>query len=44
MTVFTNLITHPQFKTNLLLLIDSGEENVRLKAHEIMESLTSYYV
>ena len=42
--VFTNLITHPQFKNNLLMLIDSGESQVRLKAHEIMESLTQYFV
>ncbi len=38
--VFTNLITHPNFRANLLALIDCGESQVRLKAHEIMESLT----
>jgi len=26
------------------MLIDSGESSVRLKAHEIMESLTQYFV
>lgn len=43
-TVFTNLITHPNFRSNLMGLIDSGESQVRLKAHEIMESLTQYFV
>jgi hypothetical protein len=43
-TVFTNLITHPNFRNSLMNLIDNGESQVRLKAHEIMESLTQYFV
>ena len=42
--LFTNLITHPSFKGHLLKLIDSGEANIRLKSHEILEVLTSYFV
>ncbi len=38
-TVFTNLITHPSFKLKLMSLIESGELIVRVKAHEIMETL-----
>lgn len=43
-TVFTNLITHPSFKQNLLCLLDSGQSSIRLKSHEILESLTAYFV
>lgn len=39
-TMFTNLITHPSFRNSLLDLIDNGESNIRLKAHEIMDNLT----
>lgn len=43
-TVFTNLITHPGFRHSLLSLIDDQESHIRLKAHEIIESLTQYFV
>ena len=42
--IFTNLITHPQFKIVLMNLISHGETSVRLKSHEILEALTAYFV
>jgi hypothetical protein len=42
--LFTNLITHPNFKALLLLLLDHKETSIRLKSHEILESLTAYFV
>lgn len=42
--LFTNLITHPNFKSLLLQLLDHKETQVRLKSHEILESLTAYFV
>lgn len=42
--LFTNLITHPNFKQLLLQLLDHKETQVRLKSHEILESLTAYFV
>ena len=41
--IFTNLITHPNFKTSLLNLVSSTHSNVRLKASEIAESLCQYF-
>jgi hypothetical protein len=38
--VFTNLITHPNFRNCLVNLVDDSESEVRLKAVEIMETLT----
>lgn len=43
-SLFTNLITHPHFKSLLLQLLDHKETLVRLKSHEILESLTAYFV
>ena len=43
-TVFTNLITHPNFRHSWISLIDNGESQIRWKAHEIMEALTRYFV
>ena len=42
--MFTYLITNHNFKTMLLQLLEHGETNVRMKAHEILETLTSYFV
>ena len=42
--LFTNLITHPHFKTVLMNLLLHGETSVRLKSHEILEALTAYFV
>jgi len=42
--LFTNLITHPSFKALLLQLLDHKETSIRLKSHEILESLTAYFV
>ena len=42
--MFTYLITNNSFKTILLQLLEHGETHVRMKAHEILEALTSYYV
>jgi len=42
--MFTNLITHPNFKNMLIKLIQHGETQIRLKSHEILEQLTSYFV
>ena len=42
--IFTYLITNHNFKNMLLLILEHGETNVRMKAHEILESLTSYFV
>lgn len=42
--LFTNLITHPNFKALLLQLLDHKETSIRLKSHEILESLTAYFV
>jgi len=42
--LFTNLITHPNFKTVLMNLLLHGETSVRLKSHEILEALTAYFV
>ena len=39
-TVFTNLITYPSFRSCLMSLIENGESQIRLKAHEVMEQLT----
>ena len=41
--IFTNLITHPNFKASLLQLVSSQHSNVRLKASEIAESLCQYF-
>lgn len=43
-SVFTNLITHPSFKQNLLCLLQFGQSQIRLKSLEILESLTAYFV
>ena len=42
--MFTYLITNHNFKTMLLKILEHGETNVRMKAHEILEALTSYFV
>ena len=42
--MFTNLITHPNFKLLLLEILKHGETNVRMKSHEILEALTTYFV
>ena len=42
--LFTNLITHPNFKPVLLSLLEHGETQIRLKSHEILEVLTAYFV
>lgn len=42
--MFTTLITHPNFKNMLLQILEHGETNVRMKSHEILEALTSYFV
>lgn len=42
--MFTYLITNHCFKTMLLQILEHGETNVRMKAHEILEALTSYFV
>ena len=44
MGVFTHLIAHQSFKTRLLQLLEHGETNVRMKAHEILEAVTAYFV
>jgi len=41
--IFTNLITHPNFKASLLQLVSSQHSSVRLKASEIAESLCQYF-
>ena len=42
--MFTYLITNQNFKAVLLQILEHGETNVRMKAHEILEALTSYFV
>ena len=42
--MFTYLITNHSFKSTLVQLIEHGETHVRMKAHEILEALTSYFV
>ena len=42
--MFTYLITNHNFKIMLLQILEHGETNVRMKAHEILEALTSYFV
>lgn len=42
--LFTNLITHPNFKSQLMKLLTHGETNIRLKSHEILETLTAYFI
>lgn len=42
--MFTYLITNHNFKNKLLMILEHGETNVRMKAHEILEALTSYFV
>ena len=42
--MFTYLITNHNFKNMLLQILEHGETNVRMKAHEILEALTSYFV
>lgn len=43
-SIFTNLITHPSFKQNLLFLLQFGQSQIRLKSLEILESLTAFFV
>lgn len=42
--MFTYLITNHSFKRILLQMLEHGETHVRMKAHEILEALTSYFV
>ena len=42
--VFTNLITHPSFRHSLLCLLEHQQSQTRLKCHQIIESLTQYFV
>jgi hypothetical protein len=42
--LFTNLITHPQFKPTLMGLLTKGETSLRLKCHEILEVISNYYI
>ena len=42
--MFTYLITNHNFKNTLLMILEHGETNIRMKAHEILEALTSYFV
>ena len=42
--MFTYLITNHSFKAMLLKMLEHGETHVRMKAHEILEALTSYFV
>jgi len=37
------LTTHPSFKNKLVGLLHSSEFSMRLKAHEILEQVTTYY-
>ena len=43
-SMFTNLITHPNFKQVLMNLLHNGHTSVRLKSHEILEGLTAYFI
>ena len=41
---FNHLIFNPRFKETLFSLLDRGETNLRLKCHEILEILSSYFI
>jgi hypothetical protein len=41
--LFTQLIVHPKFKITLFALLQSGETNIRVKCHDILDILTNYY-
>lgn len=38
------MITHPKFKDTILGLLSKGETSLRLKCHEILETVCNYYV
>jgi len=42
--LFNNLIFSPKFKTTLFSLLNKGETNLRLKCHEILEIIGTYFI
>ena len=43
-SLFNKLLFHPKFKSSLFSLLEKGETSIRLKCHEILEILGSYYI
>lgn len=43
-SLFNKLLFHPKFKSSLFALLERGETSIRLKCHEILEILGSYYI
>jgi len=41
---FSSLIFNPKFKSTLFSLLNRGETNLRLKCHEILEIIGTYYM
>jgi len=41
---FSSLIFNPKFKGTLFSLLNRGETNLRLKCHEILEIIGTYYM
>jgi hypothetical protein len=42
--LFTTLLFSPAFKRTLFSLLNHGETNLRLKCHEILETVATYFV
>ena len=42
--LFTSLILNPKFKSTLFSLLKKGETAMRLKAHEILEIVATYFI
>ena len=41
---FNSLILNKKFKTTLFNLLNAGETNIRLKCHEILEIVGTYFI
>jgi len=41
---FHALISNKKFKTTLFNLLEAGETNIRLKCHEILEHVGTYFI
>jgi hypothetical protein len=42
--LFNSLVFSPKFKTTIFGLLEKGETNLRLKCHEILEIVGTYYI
>lgn len=42
--LFQHILFNPKFKKTIFKFLDCGETNLRLKCHEILESVATYFV